>query len=74
MSLPNLRSINISFCAVMNKHGLFNYNSQTRDYNASLFMEFIEEVFEMIHLNSIEHLCVILYNVPFTKEKPSKKN
>ena len=65
--VTGLRSRNISVCCAMTKNGMLSFKAQTRTYNAVLFIEFLNEVFEKLILKEILGAIFIMDNVPFHK-------
>ena len=67
LTVPALRTRNISVCAIMSKSALFHKKLQARAFNSETFGVFINEVFDYCAGNQLTNCVFICDNVRFHK-------
>jgi len=67
MTVPSIRSRNISICCAMNKNGIVTYMSQNGAFNSQHFSSFINQLFSDIEGLNREQVVLIMDNVKFHK-------
>lgn len=67
LTVPNIRSRNISICCGMNKSGIISYMTRNGAFNAEHFSTFINQLsVDIVNLN-LEKVVLIMDNVKFHK-------
>jgi len=69
LTVPSLRSRNISICCAMNKNGIICYSSQTKPFNSECFHKFIQSLMQNLKDKNINDGVCIMDNVSFHKSK-----
>ena len=65
LTVPALRSRNISICCTMSKQGTFFYKKQAMPYNGDTFLIYIEELINKFHSLNLRNQIIIMDNVRF---------
>ena len=69
ITVPNIRSRNISVCCCMSKSGQIFKKTSLRPYNIQLFNTFIEDFLNYLDENNLSNYLIILDNVRFHKNQ-----
>jgi len=67
LTVPAVRTRNISVCAIMSKKSVFHKNIQTRPYNSASFAAFLNEVFQYCREHHLSNCVIICDNARFHK-------
>ncbi|XP_049280587.1 uncharacterized protein LOC125762482 isoform X2 [Anopheles funestus] len=67
VTVPQLRTRNISIICAMNRYGVLHYTVHTRSVNRELFVQFIEELKSTLRSKSISRTYLVMDNVAFHK-------
>ena len=63
--VPAIRTKNFSVCAAIGFDSVLCFEVKDRPYNAGLFLEFIEQIIEKLHISQLVNAVLIMDNVPF---------
>lgn len=60
ITVPNLRSNNLSICYSMNKNGRLYYKHRNNPYNNERFLEFTNNLLEQFEIKNISLVVLIM--------------